>query len=112
MDFTMDLQPPGFVWHWLIAPRLDGDHVIRLYIDYTDAGFCAIVRHQPSYIDDRQPDKTNWIARPAIVDNEVNSTQIAKFMGPIWGPPGPCRSQMVPMNLAIRVAIADVFAPE
>ena len=24
-------------------------------------------------------------------------TQIAKFMGPIWGPPGPCRSQMGPM---------------
>ena len=24
-------------------------------------------------------------------------TQIAKFMGPTWGPPGPCRPQMVPM---------------
>ena len=24
-------------------------------------------------------------------------TQIAKFMGPTWGPPGPCRPQMGPM---------------
>ena len=29
-------------------------------------------------------------------------TQIAKFMGPTWGPPGSCRPQMGPMNLAIR----------
>ena len=25
------------------------------------------------------------------------SSQIAKFMGPTWGPPGPCRPQMGPM---------------
>ena len=29
-------------------------------------------------------------------DND-NTTQIAKFMGPTWGPPGPYRPQMVPM---------------
>ena len=27
---------------------------------------------------------------------------IAKFVGPTWVPPGSCRSQMGPMNLAIR----------
>ena len=27
----------------------------------------------------------------------VNHTQIAKFMGPTWGPPGSCRPQMGPM---------------
>ena len=32
------------------------------------------------------------------------SSQIAKFMGPTWGPPGSCRPQMGPMNLAIRDA--------
>ena len=25
------------------------------------------------------------------------ATQIAKFMGPIWGPPGSCRPQMGPL---------------
>ena len=29
-------------------------------------------------------------------DNQAN-TQIAKFMGPTWGPPGSCRLQMGPM---------------
>ena len=32
-------------------------------------------------------------------------TQIVKFMGPTWGLPGSCRSQMGPMNLAIKVAV-------
>ena len=29
--------------------------------------------------------------------NITNETQIAKFMGPTWGPPGSCRPQMGPM---------------
>ena len=32
----------------------------------------------------------------------LNRTQITKFTGPIWGPPGSCRPQTGPMNLAIR----------
>ena len=32
---------------------------------------------------------------------------ITKFMGPTWGPPGSCRPQMGPMNLAIRVLLED-----
>ena len=33
------------------------------------------------------------------------NTQIAKFMGPTWGPPGPCRPQMGPM-LAPRTLLS------
>ena len=32
----------------------------------------------------------------------TKSSQMARFMGPPWGPPGSCRPQMGPMNLAIR----------
>ena len=35
------------------------------------------------------------------------STQIARFMWPTWGPPGTCRPQVGPMNLAIRVDMED-----
>ena len=31
------------------------------------------------------------------IDNARVSTQIAKFLRPIWGPPGSCRPQMGPM---------------
>ena len=31
------------------------------------------------------------------IHEALNSTQIAKFMGPTWGPPGSCRPQMGPM---------------
>ena len=33
------------------------------------------------------------------------TSQIARFIGPTWGPPGSCRPQMGPMNLAIREVI-------
>ena len=40
------------------------------------------------------------------------NSQIAKFMGPTWGPPGSCRPQMgpmlAPMNLAIRVSYVKI----
>ena len=35
-----------------------------------------------------------------------SDAQIAKFMGPTWGPPGYCRPHDGPINLAIRVIIA------
>ena len=38
-----------------------------------------------------------------------NLTQIAKFMGPTWGPPGSCRPQMGPMNLAIRIIVYQPY---
>ena len=31
------------------------------------------------------------------------TTQIAKFMGPTWGPPGSCRPQMGPMNIPVVI---------
>ena len=33
-------------------------------------------------------------------------SQVARFMGPTWGPPGSCRPLMGPMNLVIRVLFA------
>ena len=38
----------------------------------------------------------SWASRPVIMSH-YESTQIAKFMGPTWGPPGSCRPQMGPM---------------
>ena len=32
-----------------------------------------------------------------FVPEDPVDTQITKFMGPTWGPPGPCWPQMVPM---------------
>ena len=41
-----------------------------------------------------------------------STTQIAKFMGPAWGPPGSCRPQrgprVGPINLAIRACIISI----
>ena len=41
------------------------------------------------------------LSRPQLVNDSyhpgVRITPIAKFMGPTWGPPGPCRPQMGPM---------------
>ena len=42
--------------------------------------------------------------------NVLWATQIARFMRPTWGPPGSCRPQMGPMNLAIRVYIQNNLA--
>ena len=36
-------------------------------------------------------------------------TQIAKFMGPTWGPPGSCRPHFGSMHLAIRVYLKMPF---
>ena len=49
---------------------------------------------------DSAADPSNWShATDAIIP------QIAKFMGPIWGPPGSCRPQMDPM-LAPRTLLS------
>ena len=42
------------------------------------------------------PSLTHWSCR-SIVLNHRYVSQIARFMGPIWGPPGSCRPQMGPM---------------
>ena len=46
-----------------------------------------------------------WIPSPGC-----RTTQIAKFMGPAWGPPGSCRPQMGPM-LAPRTLLSGYTAP-
>ena len=40
---------------------------------------------------------------------EENTPQIAKFMGPTWGPPGSCRPQMGPM-LAPWTLLSGIFS--
>ena len=37
--------------------------------------------------------------------------QIARFMGPIWGPPGSCGPHVGPMNLAMMVMSVGVMMP-
>ena len=57
------------------------------------------------------------LGRTELIDGVVNlslwwsqlsviiCSEIAKFMGPTWSPPGCCRPKMGPMNLAVRVYI-------
>ena len=45
-----------------------------------------------------------WPHDPFYQGGYLKHTQIAKFMGPTWGPPGSCWPQMGPMNLVIRAA--------
>ena len=40
---------------------------------------------------------THWGLWWKKMDPILKTTQIAKFMGPTWGPPGSCRPQMGPM---------------
>ena len=40
------------------------------------------------------PSRFHW---DALLCSSTQPTQIAKFMGPTWGPPGFCRPQMGPM---------------
>ena len=39
----------------------------------------------------------NGLHEVRFYHNTTLTSQIAKFMGPTWGPPGPCRPQMGPM---------------
>ena len=43
--------------------------------------------------------KVDYVFAFAVISQhgDVAGTQIMKFMGPIWGPPGSCRPQMGPM---------------
>ena len=43
----------------------------------------------------RNTKRINWWFEQSL--STQRTTQIAKFMGPIWGPPGSCRPQMGPM---------------
>ena len=43
----------------------------------------------------------HWSGMGLLPDG-TKPSQIAKFMGPTWGPLGSCRPQLGPMNLAIR----------
>ena len=49
-----------------------------------------------------------------LLTDSASTTQIARFMGPTWGPPGSCQPQMGPhvdpMNLDMR-ALFRMFVP-
>ena len=45
----------------------------------------------------RSPQIYIWINQPYSWQHQSFAAQIAKFMGPTWGPPGSCRPQMGPM---------------
>ena len=45
----------------------------------------------------RQPLICGFIDAIFFIDEIAIRTQIAKFMGPTWGPPGSCRPQMGPL---------------
>ena len=54
------------------------------------------------YFDVLMQERRNSIAIALELCRSCTNSQIAKFMGPTWGPPGSCRPQMGPMNLALR----------
>ena len=62
---------------------------------------------QCSFFQDVYPDM--YCQRKDFLDQlPATVTQIARFMGPTWGPPGPCRSQMGP-TLAPRTLLSGEF---
>ena len=52
---------------------------------------------------DTRPQRVNRISI-----SHINSSQIAKFMGPTWGPPGSCRPKVGPM-LAQWTLLSGIF---
>ena len=75
-----------FVDIWLIAANL------------TVSPYILIVRALNEWYEQVAAQKHNLSHDNEDVTEEVPSlTQIAKFMGPTWGPPGSCRLQMGPM---------------
>ena len=53
---------------------------------------------------------TKTLGHDIILSQQWKSmSQMAKFMGTTWGPPGTCRPQMGTMNLAIRAYIYSVW---
>ena len=52
----------------------------------------------------------SWrLAQNGIEKTNTSQPQIAKFMGPTWGPPGSCRSQMGPMLVLWTLLSGAIF---
>ena len=70
-----------------------------LWLSYLHNGFLYIVKTSLNWI--RTQDSS--IPHTALHWQRYSTdTLIARFMGPAWGPPGPCRPHVGPMNLVIR----------
>ena len=48
-----------------------------------------------------------WLGGEYQTSHYLNQSQIAKFMGPTWGPSGSCRPQMGPILAPWKLAIRD-----
>ena len=68
----------------------------------------AAILSQPKSVK-HQTSATVRMALLQIDNGCVRASQIAKFMGPTWGPPGSCRPQMGPMLAPCTLAIRDFF---
>ena len=79
-------------WMWVNIPQQSAIHVHNsrgvLYIQTYRETISMI--HQSPHANWRQTAGADWIHTQA----KFVVTQIARFMGPTWGPPGPCRPQM------------------
>ena len=63
----------------------------------------------------------SWTDICFVNDSSTSAVQIARFMGPTWGPPGSCRPQVSPMLapwtlrsgsiLSVLAAVGSVWAP-
>ena len=76
-------------------------HVERFYkriitnllrVNFLSNSVAVYVIHKRTHSHTRHSIAMNW----ASLRRYLLYTQITKFMGPTWGPPGPCRPQMAP----------------
>ena len=71
-------------------------------------------RYTPIYISDLKLPLSNIVIAPiSVIPTKPNTakpcaSQIARFMGPPWGPPGSCRPQVGPM-LAPWTLLSGIF---
>ena len=114
-NWTSILPPPTRSAVTAATPTIIGhEQIPRIRVQDTQEW------HEPPWVDGFRPmpanDLISKLSKPSQSDTAITpdlSSQIAKFMGPIWGPPGCCRPQMgpmlAPMNLAIREAPVSNF---
>ena len=70
---------------------LEGCHVKKLHAEYSQIGTRRFRKASECYL------IICWSYESRRLTISQLWSQIAKFMGPTWGPPGSCRPQMGPM---------------
>ena len=97
-NWTSILPPPTRSAVTAATPTIIGhEQIPRIRVQDTQEW------HEPPWVDGFRPmpanDLISKLSKPSQSDTAITpdlSSQIAKFMGPIWGPPGCCRPQMAP----------------